>query len=289
VLPEITSAVARILSFVALFQATGAAIFLAMFGESVVRAKARIQQIGSIAAFLAIALVLTHYLLEAALMAGELAGITDASLQRMVLESPTGRMLGLRLVGLLLIALSIRSTRRFSEVVALAGAAVTLASFVVIGHTSIHPDRPMLALLLLAHLFALAFWFGGLLPLYTMSAREPLRVASEVIDAFSAIALWLVPGLLIVGLLMATLLMPSLAVLDEPYGRLLTAKGMGYALLMLLATANKWRFAPAIQRGEAPAVRAFQRSVVIEFALIVVVLGITAVMTGFFSPDDYTR
>jgi putative copper export protein len=55
---------------------------------------------------------------------------------------------------------------------------------------------------------------------------------------------------------------------------------------MLLATLNKWRYAPAINRGEAPAIASFQKSVLIEYVLIVAVLSITAVMTSFFSPES---
>ena len=284
-LPDILSAIARTLSFIGLFQAAGVAIFIAIFGRNLARSAAHIRRIGWAAALIAIVAVLAHYSLEAARMAGELAGITDASLQQILLQSPMGSMLELRIAGLLLIALSIQSQGRFSTTVALVGAVGSLLSFALVGHTSVHPNRPILALLLLAHLFAVAFWFGGLAPLYAVSAREPLRVAGEVIDAFSAIALWLAPGLAIVGVLIAMLLIPSFAVLREPYGRLLLAKALGFMLLMLLASANKWRFGPAIARGEAQAIPPFQRSVAMEIALIVLVLAVTAIMTGFFSPE----
>ena len=284
-LPDILSAIARTLSFVALFQAAGVAIFIAIFGRSLGHSAARIRQVGSASAVIAMVAVFAHYALEAARMAGELAGVLDASLQQMVAESSTGVMVALRLLGLLAIVLSIRSTWRFSDEVALIGAAAVIGSFTLVGHTSVNPARPMLALLLLAHLFAVAFWFGGLIPLYAVSAREPMRVAGEIIDAFSAIALWLVPGLMIVGVLIATLLLPNLSVLREAYGRLLIVKVVGFAFLMVLAAANKLRFAPAIHRGEAHALLPFQRSITMELAVIVMVLGVTAVMTGFFSPE----
>jgi putative copper export protein len=84
---------------------------------------------------------------------------------------------------------------------------------------------------------------------------------------------------------MALLLVPALAVLATPYGELLIAKLIGFALLMGLAAANKWRFGPAIARGEARAAHLFRRSVVSEYVLIIAVLAITAVMTTFFSPE----
>jgi putative copper export protein len=272
-------------SFVALFQAAGAAIFVAIFGRSVAHSAVRIQKVGWVAAIIGVVSAIVHSSLEAGRMAGELAGVLDSSLQRMVLQSTTGTMLILRVAGLLLIVASIRGHRRWHGHVALLGALLAITSFAVVGHTSVHPDRPMLMILLIAHLFAVAFWFGSLAPLYLVSAHESMRIASEVIDAFSAIALWLVPGLLLVGVLIATLLIPKLAVFREPYGRLLIAKAVGFALLMSLAAANKWRFAPVINRGEAHAIAPFQRSVLIEYGLIVLVLGVTAVLTGFYSPE----
>ena len=43
---------------------------------------------------------------------------------------------------------------------------------------------------------------------------------------------------------MAVLLLPNLSALSEPYGKLLIAKVVGFALLMGLAAANKWRLGP---------------------------------------------
>jgi copper resistance protein D len=67
--------------------------------------------------------------------------------------------------------------------------------------------------------------------------------------------------------------------------KLLLVKIGGFALLMGLASLNKWRLGPAIARGELPALTAFRRSVATEYTLIAGVLTATTVMTTFFSPD----
>ena len=54
--------------------------------------------------------------------------------------------------------------------------------------------------------------------------------------------------------------------------------------LMILASANKWRFGPALSRGEAQALPSFRGSLAAEYAIIVAVLAATAVLTAFFSP-----
>ena len=56
-------------------------------------------------------------------------------------------------------------------------------------------------------------------------------------------------------------------------------------VLLGLAALNKWRFGPAIERGDTRAARGFRRCVVSEYVLIAAVLSVTAVMTTFFSPE----
>jgi putative copper export protein len=93
-----------------------------------------------------------------------------------------------------------------------------------------------------------------------------------------------VPVILLAGVAMAALLLPNLAALREPYGRLLIAKVVGFALLMGLAAANRWRLGPAMVERRTGSERRFRRSLAAEFVLIAAILTITAVMTSFFSP-----
>ena len=284
-LPDIVSVVLRALSFVALFLAAGAAIFIAGFGRELTQSLASIRQVGRWMAIAAIGLVLAHFSLEAARMAGSFSGIVDANLQGMVLHSKSAAMVAARVLGLLLIALGIQRSGEWRAILGVIGATLSVASFALIGHTAVHPARWILAVLLIVHLLVVAFWFGALHPLYVVSRDEMSTTAAKVIDAFSRLATWLVPAILLAGLVMAVFLVPRIAILAEPYGELLIAKLVGFALLMGLAAANKWRFGPAIARGEARAAILFRRSVVSEFLLIVAVLAVTAVMTAFFSPE----
>jgi putative copper export protein len=84
---------------------------------------------------------------------------------------------------------------------------------------------------------------------------------------------------------MAVLLLPNLSALSESYGQLLIAKVVGFALLMGLAAANKWRLGPTLIHGDAQSGRWFRRAVAAEYVLITAVFAITAVMTSFFSPE----
>src|SRR5688572_5207536 len=102
------SALVRGLSFVALFQAAGVAIFLALFGRRLADTSHRVRSLGFVSAIAAIVLVAAHYALEAARMAGELAGVLDGSLQQLVFESTMSTAWMWRTIGLVLIAGTIR-------------------------------------------------------------------------------------------------------------------------------------------------------------------------------------
>lgn len=66
---------------------------------------------------------------------------------------------------------------------------------------------------------------------------------------------------------------------------MLLAKAAAFTALLGLAALNKWRLGPDLGTGTPEAAKRFRISVSIEYALIVAVLGITAVMTTFFSPE----
>jgi putative copper export protein len=166
-----------------------------------------------------------------------------------------------------------------------AGVVILLAAFTLVGHTSNAPLRWLLSPVLLAHLVVVAFWFGALLPLYLVSLREGAEASGSIVGQFSARAIWLVPGLLLAGLVLASLLLPDLAALRRPYGELLIVKLLAFCALMMLAAANRWRFAPALSRGDAAAGRRFRYTLAAEYALLTGVLSLTALLTTFYSPE----
>ena len=83
---------------------------------------------------------------------------------------------------------------------------------------------------------------------------------------------------------MTILLVDRWAVFAEPYGAILIGKIFAFALLMVLAGLNKWRFGPALATS-SQVVASFQRALALEYVLICAVLAATAVMTTFFSSE----
>jgi putative copper export protein len=278
------SALVRGLSFVALFQAAGVAIFIALFGRRLAVTTQRVRSLGFLSALAALVLVTAHYALEAARMAGSLSGVFDLSLQQIVFESSMSTAWIWRTIGLVLIAGTIRRRDKASMIVSLIGAGAVIVGFLYVGHSAIHPDRAWLWPLLALHLAVVAFWFGSLLPLYAVSQTERATIAAEVVDGFSRIAIWIVPAIFLAGFVMAILLIDRWAAFREGYGLLLLAKIGGFAALMLLAALNKWRYGPALAAANG-ATAAFQRTVAVEYVLICAVLMATAVMTTLFSPE----
>ncbi len=284
-MPDVVSVILRALSFVFLLQAAGTALFAAIFGRRLSSSQVSVRRLGQAAAIAAIVLVTAHYALEAARMAGEMSGVWDPALQGMMWNSPARAALICRLLGLLLIAVGLQEASARRTILAVGGAALATGSFTLTGHTSVNAHRAALAVLLVLHLMVVAFWFGALWPLYAASLRETPARALDIIERFTAVATWLVPGILLAGIVMAVLLLPNLRALSEPYGELLIAKVVGFAVLMGLAAANKWRLGAALVHGPAQSGRWFRRSVAAEYVLIAAVLAITAVMTSFFSPE----
>src|SRR4029077_6891351 len=86
----------RAASLVLLFQAAGAALFTAAFAHRLTRSAPAIRRTGVRAAGGALTVLAVQSLFEPVHLAGEWAGIADASLHRLVLSSSTGAAYAVR-------------------------------------------------------------------------------------------------------------------------------------------------------------------------------------------------
>jgi len=294
--PDVLSVALRAVSFTLLLNAAGVPIFIAAFGRLIPSAVPAVRQLGWKLAIGALVFVVGHHALEAARMTGEMSGVIDPAMQKMALLSPAGAAFAARVLGLVLVAVGLRRAARLPQrqgaaqltgprgplVIALVGALLSTTAFTLVGHTSVTPHHLAAAGLLTLHLLVVAFWLGALWPLYLAATKEQPAVTARVIDAFSLAAAWVVPLILLAGIGLTAVLVPSLAVFRQPYGQLLLLKVSLFAVLMAMAALNKWRFGPACAEGNTAA---FERTVIIEYVLICVVLAVTAVLTTFYSPE----
>jgi putative copper export protein len=273
------------LSVIAALLAAGTTIFATLLHEQIGDVGPSIRTLAIHLAVVAVVLTIAQQLAAPARLAGAFSGIADWSLHKTWLSSDAGAAATVRLLGLAAIAVGARGHERGPGVTVVIGAALVAASFGFVGHTAHHPVRWLLAPLLIAHVLIVAFWFGALAPLAVAAKRLPAAAAAALIARFSSLAIIAVPFILIAGLTMAALLVPDLAGLSRPYGRLLIAKVIGFFLLMLLAAINKLRFGPAIARGRRNARLEFTRTVIAEWIMIAVVISVTVAMTTSYSPE----
>jgi putative copper export protein len=274
----------RALSFVAVLQAAGGTLFLCLFADEIGGTRQCISTLSGRTAVAGLVLTLAYQLLLPAQLTGTLAGALDRELQAALWAADPGTSTAVRTMGLVLLLPAWRKWTPLSSAAALAGGTLIAVSFSLIGHTAHDSRRWLLAVLLISHVIAVAFWFGALLPLHAVNQRESAAVAARTIERFSQLATRLVPWIFVAGVGISVALLPTLASVATPYGALLLTKIGGFAILMALASLNKWRLGPLIGTGDADARRAFRRSVLAEWLLIAGVLSVTATMTALFSP-----
>ena len=275
----------RAITFVALFQAAGAVLFLALYEPLTARSVAdRLRAVARIAALVALVAAVLHYVLTPARMAGDFGSTFDPALESLLLRSNSGGAHIARVVGLAILLLSLDRVSRLNTYAALGGAALALLSFLLMGHTVIHELRWILAPLLAVHIVVAAVWLGALVGLY-LAARDTGIESAPLVARFSSHATLAVPAIFVCGLIMSVLFVRSFGELATPYGAMVVAKAVAFAALMVPAVYNKRRFAPALSAGDEAAALGLQRAIKVEWVLIALVLAATAVMTSLFAPD----
>jgi putative copper export protein len=276
----------RALSYVAIFQAVGNALFLDVFGTRLsAPVEERVRTLARIAAVAALCLSVLHYVLMPARMAGNLAATFDSSLSELLRESDAGTAHIVRIVGLAVLFLSLDRRTRLNTIAMRAAVALAIVSFALMGHTVIHPLRWLLAPLLLVHVAVAAFWFGALWPLREVAARESPERGAAVIAEYSRLAIRLVPWVLICGALLAFVFIRSVAELATGYGAMVLGKTAAFGVLMYLAALNRRRYGPGIAAAATDALRGFPRAAVLEWSVLAVVLVATALMTALYAPE----
>ncbi len=266
--------------YVSLTGVTGALMVRAVFPGPVssLRAGWRMKA-AAFAAGSAVAAVL-GFMLRGAALTGSVGGMIDPDMLGLLWQTPVGTALVFRLVGIAMILLGL-SLRRIGIWVSLAGGALALWSFAMIGHV---PELHLtgVRVLLMLHLLGIAFWVGVLGPLRSLAQQpEHLKRAAELGHRFGQAATVIVPALLVAGVVMAWLLLGDLAaLLTTAYGQTLLVKLALVAVVLGVAAANKLRFIPAMQRGDNRAARHLARAIEIETAVIFLVFAVTATLTS---------
>jgi putative copper resistance protein D len=230
-------------------------------------------------AVLGIVAAILAFSLRGANLTGDVSGLTDPEMLKLLWTTPVGTALLLRLVGLgLLIAGLLMG--RVGTWVSVLGGVIAIWSFDQVGHVS-GLETTLLDLALMLHLLAVALWIGVLTPLKRLaSSSSTYASAADVGHRFGVVASATVPVLIIVGGYMGYQLVGSFTALaDTSYGQAMIIKVLLVCLLLGLAAANKLRFIPALRTGDSAVANHLSKSISVEWIVILAVLGMTAVLT----------
>lgn len=236
---------------------------------------------------------------------GGLDALRDNDLLAAELRGPIGQAVAVTALGLLAFAVAV--DRRAPARVAVAVAAVALAGFSLEGHTrALHRRWAMIGSDVI-HLSAAAVWLGGLvgLTLAFRSIADAGRLA-VLVRRFSNAALVAVAVVSASGVLMAWIVLPTAGeLMSTGYGLALVLKVALVLVVVALGAFNRWKLVPVVATrssgasptghrhamsvgsaaaaaaGEDGAVRAkrtLSRVVLAELAILLVVVGTTAVL-----------
>ncbi len=161
---------------------------------------------------------------------------------------------------------------------AIVGVGLSLAAR---GHAATASPQWLTRPSLFLHGIAAAYWIGALAPLAVMARRRNDDLP-RVLKQFSAIAMPLVALLVLSGLVLSIIQLGSLrALIETPYGILLSIKLALVILLLGLAALNRFVCTPAVI-ADYENTRPLLGSIVLECVLVV---GILAVVAGWrFTP-----
>ena len=164
------------------------------------------------------------------------------------------------------------------------GIAGLVGSFLLTGHAAAVKPVWLMQTMVAMHMAVAGFWFGSLMPLYRVARTDPPAQASAVMVEFSRLAIWLVALLVASGAVMSYVqLKRPAALFSSDYGSRLIAKLALFGLLLGLAAYNKLKLTPRLTAGDQEGARLLRRSILWEYALFVVILGV-ATLLGMSAP-----
>lgn len=278
---------AKAVTYAATLGAAGAIFFLA-YNASLLHEllRSRIRRLIGLLLLASALASCARILLSGASMSGELGGMFDSGFVGMVLGAGEGRATGMRMAGLALAALAIRSNPRF-RALALLGAVTASISFAGVGHIRGLLPNAVPLLLLCMHLLCAAFWLGALGPLLIAARAGSDTHVALLASRFGKLALGVVLLLLAAGAgVLWSVIGGAAQFWSSDYGRMLALKLLVVAALLGVAGVNKLYLTPQLLSGHAKAVVQFRRSVTTEMVIGALILLITATFTTIAGPPQ---
>ena len=226
--------------------------------------------------------------LEVADVSGRgLAGVTDTTSWRIVVENGTYASVAARVLGLAFLAY-VAAARWHGPTawpLVIFGGALACAWSMLTGHPATHGPQGLICAVVCVHMAAASVWFGGLIGLgLSMSCRrrtDDLQGGAAVVRRFSRLMTINVAALLTAGAIMSWFFLDGIGRLTTTtYGLVLLAKISLAIAVIAVAAFNNRRLVPAVQNAHGSGWRMLARTVAIEQGALVAVLAITAVLVS---------
>ena len=267
--PEQAIVLLRALVYAGAIAVAGAVLFRAGFAPAA-RAIAPVLRWQILGGFLLLLVVepLRYGAFQLAIADGDRGLAFGPDLRWMGFETPIGQAAVVRLIAAgVIVAAGLRWLP-----VGLTAALIVIGSFLLEGHTAGSVAQLLVAPLLLIHLTAVSWWLGALFPLIAVTRRADPATTVATIGSFGSRAVLVVGGLLAVGALLVLLLTGAMVDLDSAYQQRLLIKLGLVALLLALATVNKLRLTPLLQRDYARGAARLRTSIRMEIAVAALIL-----------------
>lgn len=272
---------AKFFAYAGSFLATGSFLFVFVNSGRVDDVRKSLKLVLALAVSVAIGATAAQFFIQCGRLMDEgMVGMMDPDMIELVSDAPLGTSVLVRISGLVLLLLTLVPLGVINKVLGCVGVIMVAASFSLVGHGTGEP-RWLLGSLVTVHVLAVAFWIGALMPLYALShSSRNISVAGDMAHRFGQQAAFVVGILIAVGAFLGWWLIGSIADLfGSQYGLTFLAKLTIVAGLLTLATANKFRFVPAMMNGDETGARHLRHSIRWETLAIVTILMTTAVLT----------
>lgn len=281
----VAAVLVKALLYATCLTAGGGVLFLAAFGRQLNEPERRfVIQFTRSVAVVALYVTIARVAILSAMLGDDFASLWDWSLIQIVLDSSDGRAAAVRVVGLIGISMFSFGTGA-SQAIAVASVLLVAGSFAVTGHAGSVGPGYLPQLLVGAHVLAVSFWIGALVPLFKIASNPEFSRIGAILRRFGSIAVFIVPGLIVAGLVLLWLLLGSLeAIFTSEYGQLVLLKLSFVAGLLTLAAINKLRLTPGVTAGNRAAAARLRWAIAGEMILATAIFLVTAIFTTAVGP-----
>lgn len=217
-------------------------------------------------------------------------GALDPFMLKIMLSSPIGEVTLYRAGGLAvaLITIYLLKFKPLKPFLRLKSCLLVLClftlsyTFTLTGHVS--ELGSIARILLMVHVFVMAWWFGALIPLKLSCHYQSYEKLYKLMDRFGTQATVLVTLLLSAGIWLAIQLVGSFeGLFSSIYGQTLLVKMFLVTSILAIAIRHKLKLVPKLKSGSGS--EALSKSISLELTIAVAILIITSGLTSIVGPE----